>query len=336
MLIMQESFNAWLYVFSAVAVIVVLIGFYKMLSGGLDLLGGGIDLAAGLVKVANETPLKYEPLPEPPRPLTNQPWRQRTSVRYLERLKQELIEGETELTRLYQEMEKQFPTSGQESAGILRHASYAHNLAAFNESKKEVASLINRIESIVEGNVRSEIDDIEVKVEKLKRERVEYEGELGDVAKRAVREGTIEEREALEEKRNGLRRDIKNVDMSLIELEGAMKELRRLDFEKLYKELDVSPEVARVDTEHLSSIKDKKEIIAVIKPPEPRVESKLTADEERVLEHAKYETELERLRRAKKKAMDAVDPEDEDLRVQLANMYDDRIAEALERLRKVL
>jgi hypothetical protein len=68
----------------------------------------------------------------------------------------------------------------------------------------------------------------------------------------------------------------------------------------------------------------------------PTTESKLTREEQRILKKANIETIIARLRLEKTRSLEAVDASDEEERMRIMNLYDDRIAREQDELRKYL
>ena len=301
-----------------------------------------VGLAAGVgggVTLYDSQPIPQEYVP-PPAPLDleqGEPWRQETGFRYLEKLKKSCGEYEDAVRRAHGEAvaaHERIPAS----RGLIEYKNnrwtMRRQLQYASHAAQELTKLKARIAKVFSGDVRAELLDLDEQVQKLRRQRQEYEREVREVEQRTGQAATPEARRDLENQRASIYGSIKQMDMSIIEVESTITELREFDFQKLYRELGVSAESMRVEAERLASIKEKADIINAIKPP--KVRPALSPEEERAQKRAECEAEVQRLRQAKKRAVDAIDPADQDVRVRTANMYDDRIIEAEERLRKHL
>jgi len=121
---------------------------------------------AELRQQMNETnPLKDAP-PPLPKIGTNQPWRQPTSNRYLESLKQKLAALESSLPDMHTELMKQHVKGRDHYPGFLAITGYTVAMVAYENAIEEAQALAQRIENIYQGEVRAEILELETRIEK--------------------------------------------------------------------------------------------------------------------------------------------------------------------------
>ncbi len=110
-----------------------------------------------------------------------------------------------------------------------------------------------------------------------------------------------------------------------IQVKGKEKDARMAALEAEIAESDLRAAEARKKLESLSQP-------AQTPPSEP----KLTREQQRVLKKADIETTIARLRLEKTRGLEALDASDEEGRMRVMNLYDDRIAREQDELRKYL
>lgn len=294
-------------------------------------------LAAVVRYDSQPLPSEYVPPPPPLNLSQNDAWRRPTGFRYLERLKEAFFELEKNVLALNKEAveahQKLSQSSGKLEYNILRRT-IKSSLKGIEKLRPALEKLRDRIGLIASGDVRAEVLDIEEQIEKHLRSRSEYENE--------IREAELEIPQAKESRRRFLKNDresrmemIHAVDSDVIELRSSLKELREFDFNKLYGELGVSPEAMRTTEAHLQSIKNKADLVGAIKPPSgPVIEPPPDREKERAEKRAAIQAELERLEIEKRNVIATTS--DDEMRRRIENIYDDKRAQVVEELRKVL
>lgn len=222
--------------------------------------------------------MTQQPLPKVKLSL-NAPWRRRTSIWYLEQLKRELIDEEQKLLSAEREINAR-ESRDESTLGFIESAVYFIQRSMFESAHEKVSFLTTRIENIVEGNVNGEVLSLEEKAAKIKREQQERKRNLSEVEKKLERVffGKADLRASLEE----IRIDIKAADLELIELASGIKELKEIDVGKLYRELGVAAETIRVESEQLTEIKKKADLVSQIRPPQTAATPAKHPDDERM------------------------------------------------------
>jgi len=296
----------------------------------LQCVTGFVTMAVGALMAnlidRDSQPIPNDPIPAP-EPLslnTNQAWRSRTNLRYLERLKDEYLQFEKDLQELHQES----VTAHKGLSNCEGFLEYEHLKGTISDNSREIqnmqaamSKLAIRIESIFAGDVAVEILELEeqlqeFKMKRKKREITAQEGGLGG----AIAQDWLN-----------------NTEMNETKLENAIRELKEFDFQKLYAELGVSATAMRFDQKDLTSIKAKMDITDAIKATtrEAQPDVVLSPQQLQALERARLEDELDLAIGRKKRAVEAVDEEDEDMRRRTENMHNDRIMQLQERISKL-
>ena len=123
------------------------------------------------------------------------------------------------------------------------------------------------------------------------------------------------------------------------QLARAHSELRHVDIEGdvTLKEKDarIAEYEAQIAESKLRATEAEKKIADLKKEPSAP-EKTLTPEQERILKKAEIEGRLTRLRAEKAQALSRIDPNDEDAKMRVENMYDDRIAREEEQLSRCL
>jgi hypothetical protein len=234
------------------------------------ILGGIVITVVGGINAFNNKPIpdEYIPRPEPLILKEDEPWRQPTGFRYLEKLKDHCQSCEDAMREAYQEAVEAYhelsSSSGYIQYRTLRNT-IRNNVAYIERCRSEMPKLKEQIQRIFSGDVRSEVLEIEEKIERLKRQRQEYESQVRDKEQETSREQNNDRRRYLEGEKADLRGYIHATDQDIITLQSTLKELKEFDFKKLYGELGVSAEAMRAEATQLSSIREKADIVSQVK-----------------------------------------------------------------------
>jgi hypothetical protein len=297
--------------------------FFLCLIGFVGVAVGGF-MAHLIDRDSQPIPNDSIPTPEPLSLDTNQAWRSRTNLRYLERLRDEYLQFEKDLQELYRES----VTAHKDLAKCEGFLEYERLLGTISNNRREMqnmqatmSKLIIRIETIFAGDVTVEILDLEEELQELKMTRKERQvtAKQGGLAG-AIAQDWLSTAERTETK-----------------LENAIRELKGFDFHRLYAELGVSPTAMRFDQKDLSSIKAKIDIVDTIKATTRKAQPDVVLSPQQLqdLERARLEDELDLAIGRKKRAVEAVDEEDEDMRRRTENMHNDRIMRLQEKISKL-
>jgi len=249
---------------------------------GLCLMLAAIPGFVGFRALYDAQPLPADPIPAPPPLLLtqDQPWRRPTSLRYLESLKQEMLNEEEKIQRTYHLAVQAYNLIHQSSGRIqyderLQYMqSYAYSLPY---AQKAIGELTVRIDRLFAGDVGFELGLLEESVQKLQRSRQEYERDLAEAEAPCTINHEYQhqvdqcksERQELREK---LRRKIHDIDRSVIEREAQIRELREFDFKRLYRDLGLPgpPGLLSVSSSHIQDIRNKASLLQGIPDVGPR------------------------------------------------------------------
>ena len=261
-----------------------------------------VVLCASIFGVYDATPIPDEviPAPQTAQIVTDEVWRARTNFRFLEELKKSLKGDEERAIDLYEvalESHRKLPdSSGYVEYKMLRRT-VTSNTARILYLKDKIAEQKEHIERVFAGDVRVDLLDFEERIEKLEREKEE------SLARRIEEEASIKSAKTpnaqyeAEARKKSLSQDIKHFDMRMIELRSRVKELREFDFQNLYKELGVSPEVMRTNMEDLDSVRGKQDVAATFRasPPIPPPAKQKSKEEIRAEKLSEIEGKIKKL-----------------------------------------
>jgi hypothetical protein len=246
-------------------------------------IGGLMTLILGL-KFYDSQPIpnEYVPPPDDLELKSDEPWRKYTDFRYLENLKNELENYEEIVKNAHQkavEAHQELPMA----EGYITYKTLRAKISTGTQQVDYYLPKIEKekehIEMVFAGEVRSDLQKFEEKLEKLFRERQEYQASLNEIEIQISKAKDDNSARSLEFKREDLKSFIKSADMKIIEVESVLKELRDFNFLKLYKELGLSPEVMRARYKDLRKFKEKQQAADDFKPPsKEKSEAELKAE----------------------------------------------------------
>lgn len=207
------------------------------------------------------------PAPQPLNLVQDEPWRQPTSLRILEKLKKELKECEDPLPSIYEDAVKSHNLLStvkgrlQYNAQRLRISTYQMNISTLQE---RIDDLKQRIQKVFEGNIQADLLEHEEQIQKLKRERQDLQTQLKEAEAKLTSSNNDGEWE-----RDSIRNGIKRIDLQIIERETNIKELKGFDFKRLYQQLGLAPDFVHIENSELQNIKAKADIINSFTPTTP-------------------------------------------------------------------
>ena len=321
------------------------------------LFGGFLACVFGGIQIYDSQPLPADPIraPQPLQLVQDEPWRKNTSLRYLEKLKEEVASLEKEASREYtvaaDAYEKLSKASGRiEYNRLQREKRFAES--TIPNLEKDITALKKRIETICSGNVQQEILTIKENIKKLERSNQENQRTLADLDKPCTIQHKYQSdvnycERTRAEQRARLRRYIHDNDNRTIELQTDQEELQNYDFKNLWKSIGKSAAAAAgltaIDKNQLQDMKDKADILQsfpTLVTPAP----KPSAEEERRTKEKVAEARLRRHQQQKKDALEDIlqsrrledlSAEEQDDYKEEENSWNDTIRHDREELRKL-
>lgn len=239
--------------------------------GFTGLIAGLFGSIVGWSMFYDNLPIPNEviPAPQPLNLVSTEPWRQVTGLRILEQLKKELKEWEDPLPNIYEDAVKAHSQLSS-AKGRLEYKNLRIRLqycqGAINNAQIRIDDLKQRIQKIFNGNVQADLLEHEEQIQKLKRERQDFQTQLKEAETKLSSVSNNNDNEWL---RDSLRHRIKRIDLDIIERETHIKELKGFDFKRLYQQLGLASDFVHIENPELQNIKAKADIINSFTPAIP-------------------------------------------------------------------
>lgn len=296
----------------------------------LVMLGFSVFMTRFIFNDIKKIPQEPVHVPEKIRVIKNEAWRKTTNRAELESVKKTIAEYEDKANKLYEDVYKAVMDDLGGIDGYWDYNSVLKRIDRYNRFREEyertIPDLKDRAERLYRGDISREIIEIESQIKQLQLERQqisehlkEFEGEIAAVESKI-------KRKLLEVAQKEQKQRIRDIDREVLDCNRRIDALRASNKGDLYQEINVPVTVLQTPTKDIKDVRDKVSTFAGI----PRTKKDQSS------ERKKIGSEIERLRDERRKALDAIAEDDEEERLRVANMYDDKINEKREELREYL
>jgi hypothetical protein len=270
-------------------------------------------------------------IPERIKIIKNEPWRQPTTKSELENVKTEIIRLEKREKDLFEDACKVVKDDSVMGAtGYLDYKEWSGRLDRYEQFREEyaqaMADLKDRAERLYRGDISREVVEIESRITQLKLDQDQIREYLKEIESEVTASESRIRRKLLETTRREQKQRVKDIDKEIVDCNRRIEALRAANKGDLYQGIDAPVEALQTPSPELKDIKIKTDTFTGI----PQRKNEQPNQKEAI------QNKIDELREAKKSALDALDVDDEEGRLRIENMYDNKINHKLEELEEYL
>ncbi len=205
---------------------------FALVGAGVALVISLFLLLFGLSILSDSKLIPLEPVQMPERIelVQDEIWRQPTSFRYLETLKEVISSNEQRANELFDTAIKAYERLSFRFEGYWEFKDVMKRIGEYEQFKNEylqqAALLKVRASRVSAGDVDSEVLELEAKIKALKRERQELEATLAERLSEVINNQDPQRIKKLEKRKKEIQGAIRDLDLTLIQLEAHVRELQ--------------------------------------------------------------------------------------------------------------
>lgn len=250
--------------------------------------------AIGVFIFRDTKPIPPDPinLPRPIKITTDEEWRRPTPVRYLEDVKESIVQMEGEAVAKFKRLQNAFANITFPS-GYLEYETAISHRNSFQEFRSKYEQLKESANRVYDGEVNAEINELQARVKRLQRERQELNGNYAQ-SQTKVREteGKRIANAIAAARSDEIKRCIKDIDSQIIALESYISELKQIDQNLIQvkakptaaSQSEYLAKLKREKTEKLNAMRAAGESDDAIRRWENLLDDKIASAEERLQE----------------------------------------------------